>query len=752
MQQPEEENEYFKLAAQFINQTNRNIFLTGKAGTGKTTFLKYIKEHSPKKMAIVAPTGVAAINAGGVTIHSLFQFPFGSFLPEQQAADALSEGNFIDRQHLLKRLKLSSAKRTLLQELELLVIDEVSMVRADLLDAIDTVLRHVRRQPYQPFGGLQLLFIGDLFQLPPVVHEQEWRLLAKYYSSPFFHHAKVLQEAPPLLLTLKKVYRQSDDSFIGLLNRLRHNKVQSEDIRLLQSFYRPDFKGEQKRGFITLTTHNSRADKINQEALQQLPGKLYTFNAKTEGEFSENALPAEEKLQLKEGAQILFIKNDKGTPRRYYNGKIGIISSIEEGEIRVKFPEEEEELIVEEESWQNVRYKFNKETEQLEEEVKGTFSQFPIRLAWAITIHKSQGLTFERAVIDASESFAPGQVYVALSRLTSLEGLVLSSPIQPNAIQTDEHALSFTKSELEKEELLQQLEEGRQQYVHHLLLNAFNWGKISQHIGDLKESLEDRKIPLKEAARALFGHLQSRALEQKKTAEKFHLQLEKMLPLARQDSYSKLQERVAAAVAYFKASVLKDLEEPLASHLEDLKKQGGKGKKYRKELIALTSLLKKKKRQLDLILQITDGLQKGTGAEHLLHQILEKQKEVSEQVKEEQTKLNKKQKPVKGESQRLSLQLFKEGKTVEEIASERGLVPGTIEGHLAGFVSSGEIKVEELVSEEKLEAIIQVLEKAPAETSTSEIKAMLGEEFSYGDIKAVQNHLAKGLTESEKGL
>ena len=747
MQQFEERNNYFELAARLTNQTNKNIFLTGKAGTGKTTFLRYIKSHSPKKLAVVAPTGVAAINAGGVTIHSLFQFPFGTFIPEQESRSSFSEGNFIDRRQLLKRLRLSSAKRTLLQELELLIIDEVSMVRADLLDAMDVVLRHVRRQPYLPFGGCQLLFIGDLFQLPPVVKEQEWSVLSGFYSSPFFYHAKVLQSASPLLVALKTVYRQSDASFIHLLNRLRHNQVRPEDIQFLQSFYRPDFKTGNEEGFITLTSHNARADKINQEALEKLPAKLYVFNAEIEGDFSESAQPADEKLQLKEGAQVLFIRNDKGEQRRYYNGKIGTISSITGEDIRVKFPEEEGELLLEKESWKNVRYKYNQENEEVEEEVKGSFSQFPIRLAWAITIHKSQGLTFEKAIIDAGESFAAGQVYVALSRLTSPDGLVLSSPIHPEAIRTDEHALKMVEMEPDEQALELELKEGQQQYVHYLLLQAFNWNKLVQAVGSIKESLEERRIPLKEEAQILFRQLHQQLLNQQKVAEKFHLQLEKMLPNAPRDSYSQVEERIEAAVAYFNELIMRELEAPLQLHLESLKKAGNKGKKYRKELLALLALLKKKNRQLELILQISSGLQQGADAEDLLQQMLVKQAK----AREEKKQLEEKYKPIKGESQRISLELFREGKTVEEIASERGLVSGTIEGHLAGFVTSGELSVEELIPEEKLIAIKKVMESSPPEASASEIKAMLGEEFSYGDIKAVRNHLQWLSSKNEKG-
>ncbi|HEY6899423.1 MAG TPA: AAA family ATPase, partial [Puia sp.] len=432
-------NPIFQIAVQYINQTSRPVFLTGKAGTGKTTFLKYIRENSFKKMAVVAPTGVAAINAGGTTMHSFFQLPFGPFLPVPRYGWNENAPNFTDPNSLFKNIRFNASKRELLQELELLIIDEISMVRADMLDAVDFILRHFRQQPLQPFGGIQVLYIGDLYQLPPVVSKTEWNLLQEHYASPFFFDSKVVRTQQPVYLELDKIYRQNEAEFIDILNKVRSNRISADHLERLNDYYQPDFIPSKHDNYITLTSHNHKADSINQEQLASLPGRSHSFEASITGEFSDKSLPAEKTLTLKEGAQVMLIKNDKGEVRRYFNGKIGTIRSIKDDKLTITFPDEPDELTLEKETWRNIRYQYDKDEDKIEEEELGTFRQYPIRLAWAITIHKSQGLTFEKAVIDAGESFAAGQVYVALSRLTDLKGLVLRSRITPGAIRTDPH-------------------------------------------------------------------------------------------------------------------------------------------------------------------------------------------------------------------------------------------------------------------------------------------------------------------------
>ena len=415
---PDTDNKMFQLAIQLVNQSNRNIFLTGKAGTGKTTFLKYIRNHCPKQMAVIAPTGVAAINAGGVTIHSFFQLPLEPFFPEPNS-----------RHQLISRLRFNSEKKKIFQELEILVIDEISMVRCDILDAIDTVLRHVR-QRNQMFGGVQLLFIGDMLQLPPVIKDHEWNQLTEFYSGLYFFDSLVLKEEPPVYIEFNKIYRQSDERFINVLNQVRNNELDEDGLAILESRYQPTFRRNKKDGYIILTTHNNKANSINIEELADINNKIYSYQADVVEEFSERTFPADELLQLKEGAQVMFIRNDSAeNGKRFFNGKIGTVAKLDDEKIFVQCEDEPFEIEVQKEKWENIRYTLDKSTRKLDSEVLGSFTQFPLRLAWAITIHKSQGLTFEKAIIDAGEAFAAGQVYVALSRCTNLEGMVLQSRI-----------------------------------------------------------------------------------------------------------------------------------------------------------------------------------------------------------------------------------------------------------------------------------------------------------------------------------
>jgi 23S rRNA U2552 (ribose-2'-O)-methylase RlmE/FtsJ len=736
MSQADSTNPQFELAVQFVNNTAQHIFLTGKAGTGKTTFLKYIRDHTHKKLAIVAPTGIAAINAGGVTLHSFFQLPFGGFIPSENGTVPPS-GNFFNRYGLLKQLRLTGMKRRIIQELDLLVIDEVSMVRSDLLDAVDVILRHVRKRPTIPFGGLQMLFIGDLLQLPPVVDEQAWATLRPYYASPFFFDAQVLKASPPHYLELKKIYRQSDENFIGVLNRLRNNQVQPEDLELLNSFYRPAFKPASEGEYITLTTHNSKAEEINQRALKKLEAKSYTYKAEVTGEFNEKSVMAEVTLLLKAGAQVMFIRNDKGEHRRFFNGKLGTVSKLEANKICVVFPDTKEEIQVEKETWKNVRYSYHKEADTIQEEVLGTFAQYPLRLAWAITIHKSQGLTFTKAIIDAGESFAPGQVYVALSRLTSLEGLVLHSRIHPDCINTDDQALAYALSEQDNDTLRQHLKEGQKEYIHGLLLEVFNFEGLYETFDGFRRSVPGRKLSSMEEAVEIAHDLTEKMRDLHKTAEKFIRQLKQLFLQAAQNGYSVIRERVDAAGKYFTGAVCKEVFTALQQHYDAVKKRQNV-KQYLKDVLELMGHLKRKKDQMEQAIQLTAGLTKGADLSALLLELRAAKKTVAaaQQGPDKQDR----PKGVKGDTRKLSLRLYKEGKSIHEIATERGFTVGTIEGHLVSFISTGEILVHELVKEEKVSAIQKVVEEM-GEVSSGLYKERLGPDYSYAEIRAVISHM-----------
>ena len=480
------DNPEFKLAYDFITNTNHPVFLTGKAGTGKTTFLKNIQASVMKSMAIVAPTGVAAMNAGGTTIHSFFQLPFTPFIEARHADTNKVEVN--DRNTLLKQLRLTSERKEILQQLDLLVIDEISMVRADLLDAIDVVLRYVRNNFAQPFGGVQLLYIGDMYQLPPVVKQDEWQILHSVYESPFFFNSHVIKEQSPVYIELTKVYRQKDKKFIQLLNQVRNNEMDEDGYELLHSRYATEGTGNtDKDGIIVLTTHNAKADAINNKAINQIHEEPFYFKASIEGVFQDNSFPTDENLLLKKGAQVMFVKNDTEKVRRYFNGKIGKVQSIETDKIWIECKEGERTNVIElkKETWRNIKYSINSKSGKIEEEELGSFTQFPLRLAWAITIHKSQGLTFEKVVIDAGQSFAPGQVYVALSRCTTLEGLHLVTKISMSSLQSDPRIVAFAQEQKSRAKNLQLLESTAKESEFFLLSGIFDFLKIEKSFSEL---------------------------------------------------------------------------------------------------------------------------------------------------------------------------------------------------------------------------------------------------------------------------
>lgn len=538
MQGQIEHNEIFDLAFKFVTETNENIFLTGKAGTGKTTFLKYLKANSTKNIVVAAPTGVAAINAGGVTLHSLFLLPFHPFLPTKN-----------NKHELLAKIKFNKQRIQLLQKMDLLVIDEISMVRCDVMDAIDTILKHARRNYDVPFGGVQLLCIGDLFQLAPVAQNQEWSILNEYYQSPFFFDSVAVKELSPLLIELTKIYRQQDNGFINLLNKVRNNQMEADDFEDLHFRFNPTFQPERGDNYITLTSHNAQADSINEQQLYKLNTAIYKYKAIVEDEFPENMYPVEYELVLKEGAQVMFVKND-AIQKKYYNGKIGIIKKLENDKIIVSC--DDTEIEVKTETWEHSKYSLNRTDGKLEQQTLGTFTQYPLRLAWAITIHKSQGLTFEKVMIDAGAAFSSGQVYVALSRCTSMEGIILLSKISPSAIKSNENIIKGQQLLSYKGSLADRFVGARQIFTIQLLEQIFSFAELNEAMEQAFFQINQHKEKLNAEAMGWIEKVKTNIFTERGVGLKF---IEHILLLIKQEAIieknNALQKRITDAANHF---------------------------------------------------------------------------------------------------------------------------------------------------------------------------------------------------------
>lgn len=709
------DNPLFSTAADFVNNTSRHIFLTGKAGTGKTTFLKSIRETARKKCVVVAPTGVAAINAGGVTMHSFFQLPLGPFIPVNHK---LTGDGVTDQYTLFKNIRVSDQKRELFRDLELLIIDEVSMVRCDMLDATDAILRYFRKAPHTPFGGVQVLYIGDLFQLPPVMPESAWSFLRQYYESPFFFHSRVIEAAPPVYIELKKIYRQSQQSFIDILNRIRNNEATPQDLETLNA--RRGVSPREGVNYVTLTTHNYKADRINADELGKLPGKSHEFSGVVEGDFPERNLPTDPVLQLKEGAQVMFIRNDKSEDRRYYNGKIATVKAINGESIVVELAGSGEELTLETETWTNIRYSYNKEKESIDEEKLGSFTQYPIRLAWAITIHKSQGLTFENAIIDAGDSFAPGQVYVALSRCTSLDGLICESRILPSSISTDPLVMEFARREAGEDELTLLLRKAKLEFQHEQLTRTFDLQRLIESIGAHLQYVQGKQLPDVARAAAKIREILRRAEELQVVALKFQQQMRSLLDA---NNEAQLQERVSKAIDYFSGALTQEVLSPIDEHIA-LLKGAKKVKQYLKHVRVFRNGIA---RRINDIQKVTYG--------EVVFNASAKPVALTDAGLGE-----RKKRPEKGASLKETLSMLKSGLKIAEVAEQRRLAMSTVESHVAELVKSGEIDIRTCMEESRIENILAAIRELQAET-IQPVKAMLGSEFSYGEIRAVMNHL-----------
>lgn len=730
------ENDISYFVKKFINGTNQAVFLTGKAGTGKTTLLKQIVETTHKKTVIAAPTGIAAINAGGVTLHSLFHLPFGSFIPENYIPASGDLSFQLTTPHsLIRNLKMNSQKKALLREMELLIIDEVSMLRADLLDAIDTILRYVRRNS-NPFGDLQILFIGDLWQLPPVIKSQEWSILKNYYSNIFFFNALVFKHVDLLYLELEKIYRQTDSDFIDVLNNFRLNTVNQKDIEALNKQYNKEFSLLDNEGYIYLTTHNHKADKINKQALDKLTGELFSFNAIIDGEFSEYSYPVDEVLELKVGAQVMFIKNDYSGNSAFFNGKIGKVDTVSDENIIVSFSDGSPDAEVAKYTWENKKFALNQENKEIEEKIVGTFMHYPLKLAWAITIHKSQGLTFDKAIIDISQAFAAGQTYVALSRLTSLKGLILASPVQWSGPEIDEDLATFAKSKILEDDANKIYEDASKNYINKRISDAFNFKKLSielaEHIDtyskDIKKSAKQKHIKW---AQNILKSTQELA----DVSGKFQNQIKTIIHSGDNDYFIRLRERLKAAKDYF-IPLLNEKQVEIDSHITLVRKEKGV-KSYLNELKTLQGnfydhivVIHKAEALCEAVLN-DEEITKNT-----FEFIAEKVKKPIAEEKPKSVKNKKGKTEPKIKTALITCAYYKQGKSIDEIAKERSLNMRTIEAHISDCIEQGIIDINEFVIPDKVNAIAEAI----IELETPLLKPLkehLGAEISYFDIKNV---------------
>ncbi len=741
-----------EMAARLVNSTESHLFLTGKAGTGKTTFLRRLAAATHKSHIIVAPTGIAALNAEGVTIHSQFLFPFGSFLPEQEPASGISEKAQFYTKHTLTRVHtLNSHRKMVLRATELIIIDEVSMLRADILDAIDFRMRSAKGNYSRSFGGAQLLMIGDLYQLPPIVKDEEWEQLQRYYKSMHFFEALAFREGKMVTIELDRIFRQHDDRFIRILNHLRDNRATTEDIAMLNSHFRPQDQSGSEEETITITTHNYRADNINKGRLGEIPVPSSFFRAEISGEFPEKLYPLPKELELKPGAQVMFVRNDSGEDRRYVNGTLARVDRIVEDELVVVMRESGQDYKLQKEVWENKRYIVNEESKEVEEEVVGTFGQYPVKLAWAVTVHKSQGLTFDKAVIDVGQAFAPGQVYVALSRLRSLDGLILRTRINPSSIMNDRDVLAFSGQVQQQESLDLLLEEKQKHYLEQILTTTFDFSGLIKQLENL-QSFKAKKMEFEdEAMQGAMGKLLDRFEAERAHTSTFRKQLHRLL---RQGDREVLLDRIARGSAYYTAFMDENLKQ-LLFHVAEVERLT-RTKTYLNALSEIEQQIMMAMAQLERAEYMANSILCGREIEkseveksvHIkrrraLWEMAEKAAE--ENPKFRSTKSGRKRKKgakvEKGETYRTTYALVKEGRSIREIATKRKLATSTIEGHLAKGISKGDIDIFSVMEEKRVNEIAGLLKRS--KESLGEIHKSQNGKYSHGELRMVHAHQEK---------
>lgn len=706
--------DYIQLAARFVSSTTSHVFLTGKAGTGKTTFLRHLAGTTYKRFVIVAPTGVAALHAQGTTIHSQFLLPLASFIPERKLDGNGSEGTFIAQDSLARHHPLNDVRRRVLRQIDLLIIDEVSMLRPDVLDAIDYRLKSARRNFQQPFGGVQLLLIGDLYQLAPIVKDYEWQVLKRYYSTPFFYSARAFTEQDFVHIELDKIFRQADNTFIALLNRIRNNESTQADFDLLNAHYKTESEIRMLKGYITLTTHVRQAEEINKRMLSELSGRSIQLEAEVSGQFPEHMYPVDKSMELKVGAQVMFVKNDSSGKGLYYNGKLAEVVRMEAPNmVEVRMLSDNSLYVLKKEEWSNKRYVLNEATKELDEEQLGSFMQFPVRLAWAVTIHKSQGLTFDKAIIDAGSAFSPGQVYVALSRLTGLEGLVLRTKLHAGAISTHRDVVAFSAAKPDHEALQSKLQEQQRRFVLQTLEECFHFGDLMGELNQFQSSDAGQMEFEDDEMRNAMKDLREALAKEQENLEKFRSQLKLLLVTG---DYAKLIERLEKGSSYYLDLLWKMLYKLLLHH--EHVAGFSKTKAYLSSLDDIDQLLMNKISRMDTVAYLVQCIQENIPIEkkpEQERQRLEKRRNLLQKA-EEDTKANPKAslsksgkrkkgakpKVVKGETYRITYAMFLGGMSIERIAADRGLARGTIEGHLRKGVAEGEIPIERIFTPAEL--------------------------------------------------